>query len=72
MPRSCHERVCAACGGEVYPIAGVDVGAAVQLRWRGCMQTLLDEPRAVNGKGARVLKANQDSDGVDIDLNTAV
>ena len=56
-------------------VAGADVGAAVPLRWRGCMQTcldFLDEPRAVNGKGTRMLEVNQDSDGMDIDLDTAV
>jgi len=59
-------------------IAGVDVGAAVPLRWRGCMQTcldFLDEARAANGKGAvspdtRMLEANhQDSDDMEIDLD---
>ena len=39
------------------------------------MQTcfdFLEEPRAVNGKGAWVLETNQDSDSVDIDLDAAV
>ncbi|KAL4066062.1 hypothetical protein J3A83DRAFT_4190341 [Scleroderma citrinum] len=59
-------------------IAGVDVGAAVPLRWRGCMQTcldFLDEACAANGKGAIAadLKlSHQDNDDMDIDLDGAV
>ena len=56
-------------------IASADLGTAAPLRCRRCMQTHLDfleEPRSVNGEGARVLEANRDSDGVDIDLDAAV
>lgn len=62
-------------------IAGVDVGAAVPLRWRGCMQTcldFLDAARVANDKATvnpdiRMLEVNhQDSDDMGMDLDDVV